>query len=125
MARKKSNITSDKLVESIIGGIQEKKGEKIVSLNLGRIKNAICQYFVICQGNSNTQVEAIAYGLKEHVRNTLDVKPWHSEGFENAEWILLDYVDVVVHVFQPHTREYYKLEELWADAELKEYSDVH
>lgn len=124
MARKKGTITSDKLVESIIGGIKEKKGDKIVSLNLGRIKNAICNYFVICQGNSNTQVEAIAHGLKEHVKNNLGVKPWHSEGFENAEWILIDYVDVVVHVFQPHIRQHYKLEELWADAELKDHNDV-
>jgi len=121
MDRKRSNLTSDKLVESIVWGIQEKKGEKIVSLNMGRIKNAICQYFVICQGNSNTQVQAIANGLKEHIKNKLNVTPWHSEGFENAEWILLDYVDVVVHVFQPHIREYYTLEALWADAELKEH----
>lgn len=124
MTRIKHSITSTKLAASIIEGIKEKKGLKIISMQLGHIKNSICDQFVICHGNSRTQVEAIADGLKEHVRKNLGVKPWHSEGHENAEWILIDYVDVVVHVFQPQVREYYKLEELWADAELKEHNAV-
>lgn len=124
MIRKKSKISSAKLVESIIEGIREKKGSKIITMNLGKIKNAICDQFVICHANSRTQVEAIAHGLQEHVRKDLGVRPWHSEGYENAEWILIDYADVVVHVFQPQIREHYKLEELWADAELKEYDSV-
>lgn len=124
MIRKKSKISSAKLVESIIEGIREKKGSKIITMNLEKIKNAICDQFVICQANSRTQVEAIAHGLQEHVRKDLGVRPWQSEGSENAEWILIDYADVVVHVFQPQIREHYKLEELWADAELKEYDSV-
>jgi len=124
MTRIKNPVTSTKLAESIIEGIREKKGLKIISMQLGHIKNSICDQFVICHGNSGTQVAAIADGLKEHVIKNLGVRPWHSEGYENAEWILIDYFDVVVHVFQPHIREFYKLEELWADAELKEYDAV-
>lgn len=124
MTRIKNSITSTKLAESIIDGIREKKGSKIVSLYVGQIKNAICDQFVICHGNSRTQVEAIADGLQDHVKKSQGLRPWHSEGYDNAEWILIDYVDVVVHVFQAQIREYYKLEDLWADAELKEHDTV-
>jgi len=124
MTGNSSLITSSKLAESIIEGIRQKKGNKILTLHLGNIKNAICEKFVICQGSSRTQVEAIADSVKEHVKKELGVRPWHSEGYENAEWILIDYFDVVVHVFQQEIREHYKLEELWADAEPDVYEAV-
>lgn len=124
MVRKKNNITSRNLAMAVIEGIQEKKGIEIVLMDLSKIRNSICDYFVVCHGTSRTHVEAIADGLRDYVQKKHSAKPWHSEGFENAEWILIDFVDVVVHIFQPHTRTYYKLEDLWADAELTQYNAV-
>lgn len=112
---------SEKLTRSIIHGIQEKKGKGIISLNMTNLDNSVSNYFVICHGNTKIQVEAIAGAVEEIVKKKLGDKPWHKEGFENAEWILLDYVDVVVHIFQESTRTFYNLEKLWADAEIKEY----
>jgi len=109
------------LTQSIIHGIQKKKGNGIISLNLTNLSNSVSNYFVICHGNTKIQVEAIAEAVEENVRKKIGDKPWHKEGFENAEWILLDYVDVVVHIFQESTRTFYNLEKLWADAEIKEY----
>ena len=118
---KRKQTDSEKLVQSIVQGIQEKKGKGIIGLNLTNLNNSVSNYFVICHGNTKVQVEAIADAVEEIVRKKLDDKPWHKEGFENAEWILLDYVDVVVHIFQENTRTFYNLEKLWADAEIKEY----
>jgi ribosome-associated protein len=120
MAKAKQS-DSEKLARSIIHGIQEKKGKGIISLNLTNLDNSVSNYFVICHGNTKIQVEAIAGAVEEIVKKKLGDKPWHKEGFENAEWILLDYVDVVVHIFQESTRTFYNLEKLWADAEIKEY----
>lgn len=106
------------LAESVIKGIQEKKGKEIVCLDLRNIENAVCDYFIICHGDSSTQVAAIADSVDHEVGKDTGQDPWHSEGYENAEWILLDYVDVVVHVFQKQIRDFYKLEKLWGDAEL-------
>jgi len=116
MAKKKKIQKETKLLDAIIHGIEEKKGTDIVILDLENIPNAICSYFVICTGNSSTQVEALADSIEEEVQKTLKIKPWHVEGYENKQWILLDYMDVVVHVFQPDVREFYALQELWADA---------
>lgn len=122
---KKANATSlkaensSKLVEIIINGIQEKKGKDIVSINLKSIDNAVCDYFVICHGDSTRQVDAIANSIEEEVKKIISENVWHKEGYENAEWILLDYIDVIVHVFQEQTREFYNLEGLWADAEIR------
>ena len=121
--RKKKAETSDLLTEIIIKGIQEKKGKNIVSLNLKSIEYAVSDYFIVCHGTSNTQVSAIAESVEEEVRNAIGVKPWHREGLQNAEWILLDYVNVVVHVFQETTRNFYHIEQLWADAEIKTHED--
>lgn len=112
---------SEILTQSIIHGIQEKKGKEIISLNLTNLANSVSNYFIICHGNTKIQVEAIADAVETTVRKNIGDKPWHKEGFENAEWILLDYVDVVVHIFQESTRLFYNLENLWADAEIKEY----
>ena len=109
------------LVTSIIKGIEEKKGYGITCIHLGQLENAVADYFIICHGTSRTQVDAIAGSVVETVRKEQHEKPWQQEGFENAEWILLDYVKAVVHIFQQHTRDFYKLEELWADAEIEHY----
>lgn len=117
----KKNV-SDVLVQAVIMGIEEKKGENIISLNLSKINSSVCNYFVICEANSNIQVDAIAQSVEETVRKNTGQKPYHSEGYENAEWILIDYVDVVVHVFQRSVRGFYRLEDLWADAEIKHFN---
>jgi len=111
---------SEVLVKAIIKGIQEKKGDQIVCLNLKEIDTAVCDYFIICEGGSRTQVDAIARSVEDVVRKENKEKPYHSEGFENAEWIVMDYVSVVVHIFQRHIRDFYKLEDLWADAEVRQ-----
>jgi len=117
----KQKKTENTLLKSIIKGIEEKKGFDIVSLDLSHIPSAVCKEFVVCSGSSTTQVEAIADSVLDEVRKTVNEKPWHTEGFENKEWILLDFVDIVVHIFQPEVREFYGLEELWADARVTAY----
>ncbi|MCQ2608180.1 MAG: ribosome silencing factor [Bacteroidales bacterium] len=116
-----AKATATQLVKTIVEGIREKKGKNILSLDFKKIDNAICRYFVVCEGDSSTHVDAIADSVEEYVRINAGEKPWGSAGYENAEWIFLDYGDVIVHVFQPHIREFYKLEELWADCVKKEY----
>jgi len=120
------NKVSDKtefLVEEVIKGIQEKKGKEITCLNLGSINSTVCDYFVVCHGTSNTHVSAIAESVEEQVTRYTGVKPRRREGLANAEWILIDYMDVVVHVFQQEVRAYYNLEDLWADAPVQRYDD--
>ncbi len=120
MPVKKTSTQSKKLAEAVISGMQDYKAKDIVSLDLSKVKNSVCKYFIICHGTSRTQVESIADAIEEKVRVKIKEKPWHREGKENAEWILLDYVDVVAHVFQATTRDFYQLEKLWADAIVKE-----
>lgn len=115
-------INSKKLLQTIIEGIGEKKGKNIVSLDFKKIENAICKYFVICEGNSNTHVAAISNSVIDFTHKNIGVKVWQTNGFENAEWIILDYAEIMVHIFQPHIRSYYALEELWADCSIKEYN---
>lgn len=117
----KKKTTENVLLKTIIKGIEEKKGFDIISMDLSKISSAVCKEFVICSGNSSTQVEAIADSILDEVWKTTNEKPWHKEGFENKEWILIDFVDVVVHVFQPDIREFYALEDLWADAGITRY----
>ena len=109
----------DKLGRTIIDCIQEKKGSGIVQINLTKIDNSVCEYFIVAHADSNTQVKAIASFIENHLRKQYKIKPLHSEGYENAQWVLLDYNSIIVHIFQQETRNYYKLEELWADAELE------
>ena len=116
MAVKK--ISNDDLIANIIKGIEEVKGNDIDILDLRAIDNTVCDYFIVCNGNSNTQVNAIVNSVQKIVCKELKDKPWHVEGFENAEWVLMDYVNVVVHVFQKHIREYYNIESLWGDAKI-------
>ena len=108
------------LVDAIVEGILEVKGKNISILNLTNINNRVCDYFIICEADSNTQVNAIAGSVEEMAKKKTNEKPYRKEGFENSEWILVDYVTVVVHIFQSQIRNYYNLESLWADAEIKE-----
>lgn len=111
------------LIKSIIKGIQEKKGSQIVVADLNGIDGTICRNFVVCQGNSPTQVEAIADSIVDVVRDELHEKPAHVVGLENAQWVAMDYTDVLVHVFLPDVRAYYDLEHLWEDAPLTRIPD--
>jgi len=110
------NSNADQLITTIISGIEDVKGKEIILLDLREIENTVCDYFIICEGTSNTQVNAIVSSIQKQVSKTTKDKPWHIEGTPNAEWILMDYVNVVVHVFQKHIREYYDIESLWGDA---------
>lgn len=106
------------LVDAAVEGVLEVKGKNISILDLKKIHNRVCDYYIICQADSNTQVNAIAGSVEVMVKKIIGEKPFHTEGFQNSEWVLVDYVTVVVHVFQSHIREFYKLEALWADAEI-------
>ncbi len=114
--RKNKAITSEQLSQLVVLGMQEKKAEDIIVLDLRAIKNAVTDYFVICSGNSDTQVDSITNSIEEQVYKHTSEDPWHKEGKGNREWILLDYVDVVAHVFKKDRREFYALEDLWGDA---------
>lgn len=116
--RKKEQTEDKILLNNIIEGILKIKGKKVTSINLGKLENAICQYFVICSGDSNTQVNGIADSVIDEVKENTGIKPNHSEGLDNAQWVLIDYGSVVVHVFQNVYRDFYKLEDLWADGEV-------
>jgi len=120
----KKAISTDDLITVIIKGIDDVKGENIQLLDLREVENAVCDYFIICSGNSNTQVNAISGSVQKVVSKELKDKPWHIEGQVNSEWILMDYVNVVVHVFQKHVRDYYDIESLWGDAKITEINPV-
>lgn len=109
------------LVDQIIEGMEDIKGEDILVLDLRELENSICDFFVICSGNSNTQVNALADSVEKKVRESLKDKPWHREGTTMAEWVLLDYVSVAVHIFQKQVREFYDLEGLWSDATITKF----
>ena len=106
------------LVDVIITGMQEKKAENITLIDLRNIDNAVCDYFVISNAKSNTQVNAISDSIQKETLEILGDKAWHKEGLESSEWILLDYVNVVAHIFQTPVRDFYALEELWGDAQI-------
>lgn len=116
----KKQVSTDDLITFIIQGIEEVKGENIQLLDLRDIENTVCDYFIICSGNSNTQVNAISGSVQKLVSKQIKDKPWHVEGEGNSEWVLMDYVNVVVHVFQKHIREFYDIESLWGDAKITE-----
>lgn len=119
MANKKVKSASEMLASIVIEGIFEKLGEEVVQIDLRNIKNSVADFFIVCHGKSRAQVEAIADSVQMEVKKAVGLNVWKKEGFENAEWVLLDYVDVVVHIFQEGNRKFYKLEDLWADAEIK------
>jgi ribosome-associated protein len=114
----KKEVSTDILLANIIKGIEEVKGNDIEILDLRSINTAVCDYFVICNGSSNTQVNAIVNSVQKIVSKEIKDKPWHVEGTDNAEWVLMDYVSIVVHVFQKEIRDYYNIEGLWGDAKI-------
>ena len=114
-------VFMEKLIETIVAGIQDKKGKDIVSLDLTGFDGAICSHFVVCNADSTAQVAAIADGIEEKVYEELHESPWRVEGKQTGLWVALDYVDVIVHIFQSDLRDYYRLEELWADAPMIRY----
>jgi ribosome-associated protein len=125
MRGKKELIDSEKLSEIIVEGMKEKKAQDIVVMDLREIKNAIADFFVICSGTSETQLDAISDSIEEFVYKYAHQETWHKEGKENKEWILLDFVDVVANVFKKQTREFYSLEQLWGDAKLTEVENIY
>ncbi|UWX54108.1 ribosome silencing factor [Maribacter litopenaei] len=114
----KRKASADELIALILQGIEEVKGQNINLLDLREIENTVCDYFIICNGTSNTHVNAIVGSIQKTVSKASKDKPWHVEGTDNAEWVLMDYVNVVVHVFQKHIREFYDIEGLWGDAKF-------
>ena len=116
-------VQTETLVQTIIKGIQEKKGSNIVVADLSGIDGTICNNFIVCQGNSPTQVEAIAESVGDMARMELQERPAHVVGLENAHWVAMDYTDVLVHIFLPDVCQYYDLEHLWADAKLTAIDD--
>ena len=124
-SRKRNAITrlnsNSRILKFILKAIREKKGEHVVSLDLKKIPEAISDYFIICEATSTTQVKAIADFVEETVKKETGENPYHHEGYQVQHWILIDYINVVVHIMLPETRRFYKLEEMWSDAVLQEY----
>ena len=121
---KNQENTSEELVEAIIEGLQERKAVDIVKIDLRKIDSSVCKYFVICNGTSNTHVTGLADEVEDYVREKINEKVWKKEGLQNAQWILLDYADVVVHIFQKEYRDFYQIESLWADAPVTQIQDA-
>lgn len=122
--RRAARLTrNSKLFKSIIHAIQQKKGENIISLDLRKIPEAVADFFVVCEAATNVQVKAIADAIEEEVKKATGELPYRHEGHQALQWVLIDYVDVVAHVFQTETRKFYRLEEMWNDAERVEHPD--
>lgn len=124
MVKNKIAQESTSISELVIHGIQEKKGNDIVRLDLRNIHSSVADYFVVCHAESSTQVKAIAQSVEEEVFKALKLDPWRKEGLQNADWIILDYIDVVVHVFKTDKREFYGIEDLWGDAEMQSFKSA-
>ncbi len=114
---------SSKIIKTIITAIQEKKGENIISLDLRKINEAVADFFIVCEASNQTQIKAIAENIEAKVRMNCDENPYHHEGYSSLQWVLIDYVNVVVHVMLSETRKFYKLEEMWSDAASEEHND--
>jgi ribosome-associated protein len=123
MRKTKKNSASDALVKLVVHGMQEKKATGILVMDLRKVSNAFSDFFVICSANSDTQVDAIKNSVEDEVYKAIQENAWHSEGQQQKEWILLDYSDVIVHIFRKDRRRFYGLEDLWGDAELTEIAD--
>lgn len=125
MNKKSNDNETQILVDSIIAGMQENKADNIVILDLREIENSICDFFIVCSGESSTQVDGISKSIKRYTMEEILEKPWRIEGEKNSEWILLDYCNVVVHVFHKEKRKFYELEDLWADAKRTDISNLN
>jgi ribosome-associated protein len=124
MVKSKVINESAYISELAIHGMQEKKGNDLVRLDLRNVNSSVADYFVICHADSATQVKAIAHSVEEEIYKAIQQEPWRKEGLEYGEWILLDYVDVVIHIFRTDKREFYGVEDLWGDAEIKSYKSA-
>jgi ribosome-associated protein len=109
----------EQLINAIVEGIQRKKGQEIIKIDLTKINHTECKYFIICHGNSVTQVDAIAHSVEDTVEELINESAWHKDGYRNSIWILLDYADIMVHIFQKESRSFYDIENLWADAHIE------
>ena len=127
LAARKKGLTrltkSSKILKTITKAIQDKKGENIISLDLRKIPEAVADFFIVCEATTNVQIKAIAENIEEQVKKICGETPYHHEGYQALHWVLIDYVNVVVHVFQTDTRKFYRLEEMWSDAVLEEHED--
>lgn len=124
--KKKSAVRltrSSKIIKTIITAIQEKKGQHIVSLDLRKINEAVADFFIVCEAGSQPQIRAIAENVETKVKEKCGENPYHHEGYQNLQWVLIDYVNVVVHIMLPETRKFYRLEEMWSDAAAEEHID--
>ena len=124
MSKKKNSELSNKLAEIVVLGMQEKKASEIVNLDMREVNATLSDYFVICSADSNIQVNAIAKSGEDEVYKAFGQDPWHKEGHGNGEWILLDYVDVVVHIFKTEVRNRYRIEDLWGDAKFESFKSA-
>lgn len=125
MLKKTKVIDNEQIVKNIVEGMQERKGKDIVVVNMNKLKESPCSYFVICEGDSNVHVNAVATSIKDYVQEKIDVKPYATDGFENCEWVAMDYGQIIVHVFQRASRQFYDLERLWADAALHVVENIN
>lgn len=119
MSKAGKESETEQLIKAVVEGIQRKKGLDIVKIDLREINHTECKFFIVCHGNSSTQVDAIAHSVEETVEELMNETAWHKDGYRNAIWILLDYADVMVHIFQKDARHFYDLENLWADAQIE------
>ncbi len=124
VARRAKRPHIENLNHAIVEGIRDKKGKNIIQLDLRKLGDAPADFFIICEGDSNTHVKAISDSVYKKVKDELQTSPTHTEGSTNAKWVLMDYFTTVVHVFYPETREFYELENLWSDAEVTEYGEI-
>ena len=124
--KKKSTVRltkNSKLIKTIINAIQEKKGENIISLDLRKVNEAVADFFIVCEASNQPQVRAIADFVEHEMKEKCDEYPYRHEGMKNLQWVLIDYVNVVVHVMLAETRKFYKLEEMWSDAVAHEHDE--
>lgn len=124
MSKKKNSELSNKLADIVVYGMQEKKAFEIVKMDMREVNSTLSDYFVVCSADSNVQVNAIAKSVEDEVYKALGQDPWHKEGQGNGEWILLDFVDVVVHIFKTETRDRYRIEDLWGDAKVENFKSA-
>jgi ribosome-associated protein len=123
MTKKKKKADSEKLSKAIVSGMQEKKASDIVVMDMREIKNAVADFFIICSGSSDKQLDAIASSVDDEVYKKMKENPWHMEGRSNKEWVILDYITVVAHIFRKDKRAFYSIERLWGDAIITEIEE--
>jgi ribosome-associated protein len=124
MSKKKNSELSNKLADVVVFGMQEKKASEIVKMDMREVNSTLSDYFVVCNADSNVQVNAIAKSVEDEVYKAFGQDVWHKEGQGNGEWILLDFVDVVVHIFKTEARDRYRLEDLWGDAKVENFKSA-